>query len=137
MKDSLVITAVGGGTEVIPFLTVYAVLPLSVAFLVAFSFGSQRFSRARLFYIIITTFLAFFVGFAYLYPHHQVGVLSQLVNPGCPIYSSWRMDHTQHFGRHPKNQSGHRLLHCRRCTCICLQTAWQHGCPVDLRAALA
>ena len=72
MKDSLVITAVGGGTAVIPFLTVYAVLPLSVVFLVAFSFGSQRFSRARLFYIIITTFLAFFVAFAYLYPHHQV-----------------------------------------------------------------
>lgn len=72
MKDSLVITAVGGGTAVIPFLTVYAVLPLSVVFLVAFSFGSQRYSRARLFYIIITTFLAFFVAFAYLYPHHQV-----------------------------------------------------------------
>ena len=70
------ITAVGGGTAVIPFLTVYAVLPLSVVFLVAFSFGSQRFSRARLFYIIITTFLAFFVTFAYLYPHHQVRVLA-------------------------------------------------------------
>lgn len=73
MKDSLVITAVGGGTEVIPFLTVYAVLPLSVAFLVAFSFGSQRFSRATLFYIIIISFLGFFVTFAFMYPHHQVG----------------------------------------------------------------
>ena len=44
----------------------------SVAFLVAFSFGSQRFSRASMFYIIIITFLAFFLGFAWLYPHHQV-----------------------------------------------------------------
>ncbi len=72
LKDSLVVTAVGGGTEVIPFLTVYAVLPLSVAFLVAFSFGSQRFSRASLFYIIVSSFLAFFVAFGLMYPHHDV-----------------------------------------------------------------
>ncbi len=50
----------------------YAVLPLSLAFLVLFSFGSQRFSRATLFYVIISTFLTFFVAFALLYPHHQV-----------------------------------------------------------------
>lgn len=91
MKDSLVITAVGGGTEVIPFLTVYAVLPLSVAFLVAFSFGSQRFSRARLFYIIITTFLTFFVVFAFLYPHHQVGFSALACSPWyrpCLVYDT-------------------------------------------------
>jgi AAA family ATP:ADP antiporter len=43
LKDSLVITAVGGGTEVIPYLTVYAVLPSSFLFLFAYSWGTQRF----------------------------------------------------------------------------------------------
>ena len=34
LGNSLVITAVGGGTNVIPFLTVYAVWPCSLVFLV-------------------------------------------------------------------------------------------------------
>lgn len=59
---------------------VYAVLPLSLAFLVLFSFGSQRFSRATLFYVIICTFLTFFVAFALLYPHHQVHPLPPLLH---------------------------------------------------------
>ncbi|KAI3428755.1 hypothetical protein D9Q98_007577 [Chlorella vulgaris] len=71
VKDSLVITAVGGGTEVIPYLTVYAVLPSSLLFLFAYSWGTQRFSREKLFNIIIGTFLTFYTGFALLYPHHD------------------------------------------------------------------
>jgi len=46
LKDTLVITAAGGGASVVPFLTVYAVLPASLLFLVAYSWASQRMSRA-------------------------------------------------------------------------------------------
>ena len=51
---------------------VYAVLPMSLAFLVAYSYATQRFSRAKLFNIIICIFLAFFAVFAGVYPHDQV-----------------------------------------------------------------
>lgn len=72
LKDTLVITAVGGGTEVIPYLTVYAVLPCSVLFLVLYSYASQHFSRAALFNGIIMLFSGFFAFFAlYLYPNHE------------------------------------------------------------------
>ena len=51
---------------------VYAVLPLSFAFLVAYSYATQRFSRAKLFNIIISVFLVLFAAFAWFYPQHQV-----------------------------------------------------------------
>ena len=54
-------------------IAVYAVLPMSLAFLVAYSYATQRFSRAKLFNIIISVFLCFFAAFAWLYPSHQVG----------------------------------------------------------------
>ena len=58
----------------LPADAVYAVLPVSFAFLVAYSFATQRWSRAKLFNVIICIFLAFFVIFATMYPHHQVSI---------------------------------------------------------------
>lgn len=70
LKDTLVITAPGGGAFVIPYLTVYAVLPLSMVFLVAFSAASHRMSRASLFNTIVAVFMAFFGVFGlFLYPN--------------------------------------------------------------------
>jgi len=57
---------------VIPFLTVYAVLPTSFLFLVLFSFASQRFTRGQLFNVIIGVFVTWFVAFGFMYPHHEV-----------------------------------------------------------------
>lgn len=72
LKDTLVITSVGGGAQVIPYLTVYAVLPSSLLFLVLYSWASQHVSRERLFNSIIATFMAFFVTFAtVIYPNHH------------------------------------------------------------------
>ncbi|KAG2483156.1 hypothetical protein HYH03_017948 [Edaphochlamys debaryana] len=72
LKDTLVITAAGGGAQVIPYLTVYAVLPSSLVFLVLYSYASQRFKRQALFNGIVGVFMAFFVAFAYLlYPNHM------------------------------------------------------------------
>ncbi|GBF96995.1 hypothetical protein Rsub_09792 [Raphidocelis subcapitata] len=65
LKDVLVITS-SGGAAVLPFLSVYAVLPSSVLFLLAFSALSKRFSRATLFNVTIGGFCAFFAVFAFL-----------------------------------------------------------------------
>lgn len=83
LKDTLVITAVGGGAFVIPYLTVYAVLPMSMVFLVLFSAASQRMSRSALFNAIVAVFVAFFAVFAlFLYPNadalHPHAVADQL-----------------------------------------------------------
>jgi AAA family ATP:ADP antiporter len=47
------------------------VLPSSVAFLLAYAWGTQRFSRERLFNVIVAAFLAFYVAFGLAYPHHE------------------------------------------------------------------
>lgn len=52
-------------------VAVYGVLPFSVLFLVAYSFATQRFSRATLFNITVSIFLTLYAGFALLYPHHE------------------------------------------------------------------
>jgi len=73
LKDTLVITASGGGAQVIPYLTVYAVLPSSVIFLVAYSFASQRLTRGQLFNAIVAVFMSFFAAFAFImYPNHEL-----------------------------------------------------------------
>eukprot|EP01026_Neomeris_dumetosa_P060086 TRINITY_DN5642_c0_g2_i2.p1 TRINITY_DN5642_c0_g2~~TRINITY_DN5642_c0_g2_i2.p1 ORF type:complete len:664 (-),score=81.95 TRINITY_DN5642_c0_g2_i2:1086-3077(-) len=72
MKDTLVVTAVGGGAQVIPYLTVYAVLPASLVFLVGYAFLSQRLNQEKMFNIIIGVFILFFSVFAFVwYPNHE------------------------------------------------------------------
>ena len=71
LANSLVITASGGGTQVIPFLTVYAVWPCSIIFLVVYSAATQRLARRHLFNAVLGAFLAFYAGFALLYPSHE------------------------------------------------------------------
>ncbi|GAX74906.1 hypothetical protein CEUSTIGMA_g2352.t1 [Chlamydomonas eustigma] len=73
LKDTLVITASGGGAQVIPYLTVYAVLPSSLVFLFLYSSASQFMTRTALFNAIVTIFMAFFAVFAFvLYPNHDL-----------------------------------------------------------------
>jgi ATP:ADP antiporter, AAA family len=76
LKDSLVITAVGGGTQVLPYLSVYAVLPSSILFLVAYSWATRRFSRDKLFNGIVCVFMLFYGMFAFAYPYHEALHLS-------------------------------------------------------------
>ena len=66
---------------------------MSLFFLVAYSYATQRFSRAKLFNIIVGIFLLFFASFAGLYPHHQVSnshnmrVLIACLDDGPPLLS--------------------------------------------------
>ena len=69
LKDTLVVTAFGGA-EQIPYLTVYAVLPSSFAFVAVFAKFSQRWGREKLFYIFLSFFMVFFALFTWvLYPN--------------------------------------------------------------------
>eukprot|EP00798_Chlamydomonas_sp_ICE-L_P015733 gene15733-21855_t len=90
LKDTLVITSVGGGAQVIPYLTVYAVLPSSLVFLLLYSYATQKISRSRLFSVIISVFMCFFATFAFflypneatLHPHALADKLALLVPSG-------------------------------------------------------
>ncbi|KDD74048.1 TLC ATP/ADP transporter, partial [Helicosporidium sp. ATCC 50920] len=78
LKDSLVVTATGGGPHVLPFVTVYGVLPSSFLFLLAYSWASSRLSRARMFELVVSLFAAVFVVFGLAYPHHELLHLDNL-----------------------------------------------------------
>ena len=72
-KDALVVTAPGSGAEAIPYLKVWAVLPLAVLFMVVYSKMSNILSKPKLFYTTISFFIGFFVLFALLlYPNKEI-----------------------------------------------------------------
>lgn len=69
-KDVLVVTAPGGGAEIIPFLKTYVQLPASIAFTVLYAKLSNKYSQKNVFKGIVSTFLAFFAAFALvIYPN--------------------------------------------------------------------
>lgn len=68
-KDSLVITAKKSGAETIPFIKVWAILPMALLLTYIFTRLSNRFSREKVFYIMMTGFISFFFIFTFfLYP---------------------------------------------------------------------
>lgn len=70
MKDSFVVTAKGGGAEVIPVLKGWFVLPLAMGATLLYAKLSNVFRRSRLFYGTIVAFLSFLLLYGFvLYPH--------------------------------------------------------------------
>jgi AAA family ATP:ADP antiporter len=68
-KDTLIVTAPGGGAEVIPFLKFWGVLPCAVFFMLIYAKLSNKLSKPALFYSMISPFIIFFALFAtVLYP---------------------------------------------------------------------
>lgn len=68
-KDSLVVTAKASGAEAIPFLKVWAILPMAFFFTFLFTRLTNKYKKETVFYIIISGFLAFFILFGFvLYP---------------------------------------------------------------------
>ena len=65
LKDTLTVTALGGA-EQIPFLTVWAVLPCSILFVLGFSALSTRLPRRTLFNATLGLFLGFYAVFTYI-----------------------------------------------------------------------
>ena len=71
MKDAVVITA--AGAEIIPFIKVWALLPMAVVVTLFFAKISNIFSQERVFYIMISLFLVFYGLFAFfLYPLREM-----------------------------------------------------------------
>lgn len=70
MKDSFVVTARGGGAEVIPVLKGWFVLPLAMGATLLYAKLSNVFRRSLLFYGTILTFLGFLLLYGFvLYPN--------------------------------------------------------------------
>jgi AAA family ATP:ADP antiporter len=66
-KDTLIVTAAGGGAELIPFLKVYGVIPASVLFVFIYAKLSNSISSKNLFVLAIVPFFVFFLIFFLLY----------------------------------------------------------------------
>ena len=67
VKDALVVTA--SGAESLPFIKIWAIFPMAVVFTYLFTKFSNKFNREKVFYIMMSIFLAFFFLFGFvLYP---------------------------------------------------------------------
>ncbi len=68
-KDALVVTAPASGAEAIPFIKFWAILPMAIVFTFIFTRLSNKFNREKVFYIMMSIFLGFFLLFVtVLYP---------------------------------------------------------------------
>lgn len=91
IKDTLVITAKDSGAEVIPFIKVYVMFPMSIALTWVFIQLTNRFERDHVFTLMIAGFILFFFLFAFVfYPHGEdmhlhsfAGFLSTILPEGC------------------------------------------------------
>src|SRR5579872_7521738 len=89
-KDSMVVTASNSGAETIPFIKVWAILPSAILLTYIFTRLANRFSREKVFYIMMLLFLSFFFIFAfvlfpaqdYLHPNALADKLQAHLPPG-------------------------------------------------------
>jgi AAA family ATP:ADP antiporter len=73
VKDSFIVTANNSGAEAIPFIKVWLIVPSALLITFIFTRLSNRFSREKVFYIILSLFLGFFALFALiLYPARDI-----------------------------------------------------------------
>lgn len=79
LKDTLMVSkAVCGGAETLGFLKLYGVTPSAIIFMIIFVKLANIMDREKLFYTIVSFFLAFFVTFGFvLYPMRDVLHLSE------------------------------------------------------------
>ncbi len=71
-KDALVITAPASGAEAIPFVKVWAIVPMAFLFTFIFTRVSNKVSREKAFYCMMSIFIVFFVLFTFvLYPYQN------------------------------------------------------------------
>ena len=90
-KDTLVITQAPCGAEVLAFIKIWAVLPAAILMTYLFARLSHVFSKEKVFYIMISFFIGFFLLFAivlypareYLHPHGFADMLQTFLPKGC------------------------------------------------------
>jgi len=90
-KDSLIVTARNSGAETIPFIKVWVILPMAILLTFIFTRLANRFTREKVFYIMMSGFIGFFFIFAFilypardaLHPHDLADKLQILLPSGC------------------------------------------------------
>lgn len=71
-KDALIVTAPNSGAEALPFLKVWAILPMALLFTFIFTRFSNWLSREKVFYAMMSLFLGYFLLFTFvLYPYRE------------------------------------------------------------------
>ncbi len=91
MKDTLVVTAQSSGAEVIPFIKVWVMFPGAIFMTFLFTRLTNRLSRERVFYVMMSVFLFYFFLFAFvfypnrdaLHPHEFADKLQIMLPAGC------------------------------------------------------
>ncbi len=91
LKEALVVTAESSGAEVIPFIKVWVLLPMAVLLAFIFTRLMGRYSREKVFYMMLGGFLAFFALFTfvlyplrdYVHPHGFADWLTTVLPMGC------------------------------------------------------
>lgn len=72
LKDAVILTAKHSGAEVIPFIKVWGIFPAAIGATWLYTRLNRYFSKASVFYITISSFLAYFLVFAFiLYPNSE------------------------------------------------------------------
>jgi len=100
-KDALVITAPGSGAAAIPFIKIWAILPMALLVTFLFTRLFNKYSQEKVFYIMIGSFLAFFIFFAtvlyplrnIIHPHAMADQMQQILPQGfqgfISIFRNW------------------------------------------------
>lgn len=90
-KDALVVTAPASGAEAIPFIKVWAILPMALLMTYIFTKLSSKYSIEKVFVIMMSIFLGFFAFFTFaLYPFREAlepkafaDMLQNILPTGC------------------------------------------------------
>lgn len=100
-KDALVVTAPASGAEALPFLKVWAILPMAFLFTFIFTRVSNVLTREKIFYAMMSIFIAFFLIFTfvlypyrdYLHPHEFADKMQSYIPQGfqgfIAIFRNW------------------------------------------------
>lgn len=72
LKDTVILTAKDSGAEVIPFIKVWGMLPGALIATLVYTRLTRWFGRERVFYIMLSGFLTYFILFAFvIHPHSE------------------------------------------------------------------
>jgi len=100
-KDSMIVTAKNSGAETIPFIKVWAILPCAILLTFIFTRFANRYSREKVFYIMMSIFLTFFFIFTFvlfpaqefLHPNTVADQLQAYLPAGCKgliaLFRNW------------------------------------------------
>ena len=81
IKDALIITAKDSGAATIPFIKVWAMLPMALLSTLIFTRLANKYSKEKVFTIMILTFISFFFIFGFfLYPNQDLLHPNNLAN---------------------------------------------------------